>query len=357
MIVCMQIMMGFQTMREVENSIGQLRTRLVSAFAGTVLCGAIAVSSGTASAQELDAAQIAAIQGQVNAALIAVDTQGFNAAQFDPVALCNCVEPVAPPPPVRTFILFFEWDESFLTVQGLQVVSEAVSEVERNGAARIQVVGHTDTSHVAPGTQASQEYNQALSERRAESVKAEMVRLGISADEIATEGRSWNDLLIETGEGIREPQNRRATIDLGEFTLQLASTTNCDAPALVQALADLNTSLVMAYGSQAASEIGSIILASATSAGLPEAAIGAGLGRGAQTIGQTDGDAAILIAQVIANEGTGAIANSFAGSVCNPALAAIALAPPAAVAAGPEPITAGGNPVPTVIPILAASAS
>ena len=86
--------MGFQTMRDAENSIGRLRTKLVSAFAGTVLCGAVAVTSATASAQELDAAQIAAIQGQVNAALIAADTQGFNAAQFDPVALCNCVEPL-----------------------------------------------------------------------------------------------------------------------------------------------------------------------------------------------------------------------------------------------------------------------
>jgi outer membrane protein OmpA-like peptidoglycan-associated protein len=348
-------------MRDAENSIGQVRgrvrTKLVSAFTGAVLCGAVAVTSGTASAQELDAAQIAAIQGQVNAALIAADTQSFNAAQFDPVALCNCVEPLPPPPPVRSFIVFFEWDQSDLTIQAQQVVADAVAEVERNGAARIQVVGHTDTSHYLPGTEASQIYNQALSERRAESVKAEMVRLGIAADEIVTEGRSFNDLLIETGDGVREPQNRRATIDLGEFTLQLAATTHCDAPELVQALADLNDSLVAAYGSQAAPEIGSIILASATSAGIPEEAIGAGLGRSAMTIGETDRDGAILIAQVIANEGTGAIANSFAGSVCNPALAAIALAPPAAVAAGPEPITAGGNPTPTVIPILAASAS
>jgi len=183
------------------------------------------------------------------------------------------------------------------------------------------------------------------------------VRLGIAAGEIFTEGRSWDDLLVETGDGIREPQNRRATIDLGEFTLQLAQTSICDAPALVQAIADLNTSLVATYGPQSASEIGSIILASATGAGIPEEAIGAGLGQGAKTIGQTDRDAAILIAQVIANEGTAGIANSFAGGVCNPALAAIALAPPAAVAAPPEPIIAGGNPTPDVIPILAASAS
>ena len=354
--------MGCQIMRNVPNPFGR-RTALGSALFATVLCGALGVSSGTVFAQELDEepildpAQIAAIQGQVNGAISMVDLQAFNAAQFNPAALCNCVEPVAPPPPVRTFILFFEWDQSELTVQAQQVIADAVAEIERNGAARIQVVGHTDTSHISPGTQASQVYNQALSERRAESVKAEMVRRGIGADEITTEGRSWNDLLVATGDGIREPQNRRATIDLGEFTLQVASASICDAPALVQALADLNGSLVSTYGPQSASEISSIILATATSAGVPQEAIGAGLGRSAETIAQTDENTAILIAQVIANEGTGIITNSFAGSVCNPALAAIALAPPAVVAAAPEPIVGGGNPSPIIIPTLFASGS
>ncbi|TFH41968.1 MAG: hypothetical protein E4H01_14175 [Lysobacterales bacterium] len=146
-------------------------------------------------------------------------------------------------------------------------------------------------------------------------------------------------------------------IDLGEFSLQVASASICDAPALVQALADLNASLIMTYGAQAASEISSIILETASNAGVPQVAIGAGLGRSAETLAQSDEPTAILIAQVIANEGTGEIARAFAGSVCNPTLAAIALAPPAAVAAGPEPIFGGGNPVPLVIPIVAASAS
>ena len=167
-----------------------VQLKLKSAFAAAIIAGATALYSAPALAQTLDAVQIAAIQGQANAAIGAMDVQAFNAAQFNAAALCNCVEPVAPPPPVRTFIVFFDWDKSDLTVQAQQVVSEAVDEIDRNGAARIQVVGHTDTSHITPGTQASQEYNQALSERRAESVKAEMVRLGISADEIETEGRS-----------------------------------------------------------------------------------------------------------------------------------------------------------------------
>jgi outer membrane protein OmpA-like peptidoglycan-associated protein len=99
-------------------------------------------------------------------------------------------------------------------MEAQQVVTQAVAEARRTGAARISIVGHTDTSHARPGTAESQAYNQDLSERRADSVRAEMVRQGLSEASITTEGRSFNDLLVQTGPGVREPQNRRAVIDL-----------------------------------------------------------------------------------------------------------------------------------------------
>jgi outer membrane protein OmpA-like peptidoglycan-associated protein len=58
-------------------------------------------------------------------------------------------------------------------------------------------------------------YNQRLSEQRATSVKNEMVREGLSANDIMTVGRNFSDPLVPTGPGVREPQNRRAVIDLG----------------------------------------------------------------------------------------------------------------------------------------------
>jgi outer membrane protein OmpA-like peptidoglycan-associated protein len=72
---------------------------------------------------------------------------------------------------------------------------------------RVQVIGHTDTV-------GSSSYNQKLSERRAATVKAEMVRLGIAEDVISTEGRGFSDPMVPTGAGVREPQNRRAVIEL-----------------------------------------------------------------------------------------------------------------------------------------------
>lgn len=118
--------------------------------------------------------------------------------------------PPAPPPVVipRNFLVFFDFDKSNLTEEARQVVASAVSAAKTSGAARITVTGHTDTV-------GSQRYNQRLSERRAESVKSEMVKLGMNSSEITTVGKSFNEPLVATGPGVREPQNRRAMIDLG----------------------------------------------------------------------------------------------------------------------------------------------
>lgn len=116
--------------------------------------------------------------------------------------------PPPPPPPARTFIVFFDFDKSNLTAEAQATVTEAVAAAKTLGSVRVMVTGHTDTV-------GSQRYNQALSVRRATAVKDEMVRQGIGADGIAIEGRSFNDPLVPTGPGVREPKNRRAVIDLG----------------------------------------------------------------------------------------------------------------------------------------------
>jgi outer membrane protein OmpA-like peptidoglycan-associated protein len=117
------------------------------------------------------------------------------------------VEAPAPPLVIRQFIVFFDFDKSQLTTEGRRIVADAVNTAKNTGMARIMVVGHTDTV----GTM---RYNQALSERRAMAVKTEMIRSGMNAGDITTAGRSFSEPLVRTGAGIREPQNRRAVIDL-----------------------------------------------------------------------------------------------------------------------------------------------
>ena len=109
---------------------------------------------------------------------------------------------------MKTYIVFFDFDKSNLTEKAQEVVAEAVKTAKANGFVKVLVVGHTDTV-------GSDSYNQALSVRRAQAVKDEMVREGMDGDGISIEGKSFHDPLVPTGPGVREPQNRRAVIDLG----------------------------------------------------------------------------------------------------------------------------------------------
>jgi outer membrane protein OmpA-like peptidoglycan-associated protein len=110
---------------------------------------------------------------------------------------------------VRTFIVFFDFNKANLTAEALEVVQQAVRTAMSDGRVRVVITGHTDTV-------GSVRYNQGLSERRAQSVKNEMIREGMSANDIMTVGKNFSDPLVRTGPGVREPQNRRAVIDIGQ---------------------------------------------------------------------------------------------------------------------------------------------
>ncbi|MBI1213696.1 MAG: OmpA family protein [Alphaproteobacteria bacterium] len=114
-----------------------------------------------------------------------------------------------PPPPERPreFIVFFGFNKSNLTAEAQRVVHEAAEAAREYGSATIVVVGHTDTS-------GSRSYNLRLSLRRAGAVKAGLVDDGITPDMIQTSGKGETELMVQTGDGVKEPQNRRATISL-----------------------------------------------------------------------------------------------------------------------------------------------
>lgn len=113
----------------------------------------------------------------------------------------------APAPQPKQFIVFFGWNKYNLTRQAVETVQQAAATAQQTGSASILVVGHTDTSG-APG------YNQRLSTRRAETVKNELVRLGIEPNRIQSVGKGETELLVQTGDNVREPQNRRVEINL-----------------------------------------------------------------------------------------------------------------------------------------------
>ncbi len=114
--------------------------------------------------------------------------------------------PPAPPPVAATsFMVFFDWDRSNLSQQALNTIKQAAGAFKSKGSARITATGHTDTS----GPEA---YNMALSLRRANTVKDALVREGVPATAISVIGRGEQGLLVQTPDGVREPQNRRVEI-------------------------------------------------------------------------------------------------------------------------------------------------
>ena len=109
------------------------------------------------------------------------------------------------PAPARSYLVFFDWDKATLTERARAIVKEAADNSTRVQVTRIEVNGYTDTS----GTP---RYNQGLSLRRARTVAAELVRDGVSQDAINVQGLGDTNLLVPTGAGVREPQNRRVEI-------------------------------------------------------------------------------------------------------------------------------------------------
>ncbi len=115
---------------------------------------------------------------------------------------------VAPPPPAPmapSFMVFFDWDRSNLSAQALNTIKQAAGVYKTKGSARITATGHTDRS-------GPESYNMALSLRRANTVKDALVREGVPATAISVIGKGESQPLVQTADGVREPQNRRVEI-------------------------------------------------------------------------------------------------------------------------------------------------
>jgi len=124
-----------------------------------------------------------------------------------------------PPPPVpavapvpdaaaaRSFMVFFDWNSATITSDAAAIIQDAAQSAVSLGVTRIELTGHADRS-------GSTAYNQGLSLRRAEAVKAQLLALGLSASEIVTIGKGEEAPLVPTPDGVREPQNRRVEIVL-----------------------------------------------------------------------------------------------------------------------------------------------
>jgi outer membrane protein OmpA-like peptidoglycan-associated protein len=129
----------------------------------------------------------------------------FNAPA--PAVAVPVAAPAASPVTARSYLVFFNFDAADLTERARQIIAEAAQGSAGSQTTRIEVAGHADRS----GTT---QYNQRLSQRRADVVAAELVRLGVARSAITVQAFGESRPLVATADGVRDPQNRRVEIIL-----------------------------------------------------------------------------------------------------------------------------------------------
>ncbi len=120
--------------------------------------------------------------------------------------------PAAAPAPTSEKVTFaadafFDFDKSVLKADGKAKLDDLTSKLKGMNLEVIIAVGHTDSV----GTDA---YNQKLSVRRAEAVKAYLVSKGIEANRVYTEGKGKKQPVASNKTAEGRAKNRRVEIEV-----------------------------------------------------------------------------------------------------------------------------------------------
>ena len=102
---------------------------------------------------------------------------------------------------------FFDFDKSVLKPEGRAKLDDLVSKIQDINLEVIIAVGHTDSV-------GSDAYNQRLSVRRAEAVKAYLVSKGIERNRIYTEGKGEKQPVADNRTAEGRAKNRRVEVEV-----------------------------------------------------------------------------------------------------------------------------------------------
>lgn len=102
---------------------------------------------------------------------------------------------------------FFDFDKSVIKPEGKAKLDDLVSKVKAINLEVIIAVGHTDSM-------GSDEYNQKLSLRRSQAVKAYLVSKGIDKTRIYTEGKGEKQPVADNKTKEGRAKNRRVEIEV-----------------------------------------------------------------------------------------------------------------------------------------------
>lgn len=101
----------------------------------------------------------------------------------------------------------FDFDKSVVKPQGKVALDQMLDSLKNMNTEVMVTVGHTDSI-------GSDEYNQSLSIRRAEAVKAYLVSRGVGADRVYTEGQGERQAIADNTTSEGRAKNRRVIVEV-----------------------------------------------------------------------------------------------------------------------------------------------
>lgn len=105
----------------------------------------------------------------------------------------------------QSHVIYFKTGGDQLTPDSLARIDDILRSVKSFPAPEVVVIGHTDSV-------GADSFNDDVSMRRAELIRAKLVEMGVNAQRIEAVGRGKRELLVPTADGVSEPRNRRVEI-------------------------------------------------------------------------------------------------------------------------------------------------
>lgn len=109
-------------------------------------------------------------------------------------------------PVVSTYTIYFDFDKSNIRESEQATISKLANELATYNPTQVTVAGFTDTSGPA-------DYNQTLSQKRAQSVAQALTARGIANQVIDKEAYGESMPAVQTGDGVKNEENRRVVVD------------------------------------------------------------------------------------------------------------------------------------------------
>ena len=129
----------------------------------------------------------------------------YNACDNDEAEEITMVEPAANTELLNEYVVYFDFDESHIRQQDMDVLRQAARDITDYNPSDVAVVGYTDT-------EGSTAYNDALSARRANEVSEALTQMGVDNYVVNKAAKGERELAVPTPDSTRLQENRRVAI-------------------------------------------------------------------------------------------------------------------------------------------------